>query len=183
MRVWWAAPLLVTLSFGAACSATSAPGPTDGSFVPDECKASRSAGDTASVAIGGGQSAYVDVADGDTMIWEPGPQGGHHIWVGVRMIGLRRSGTLTAVDVDALDVPAPDGGPTNLNRTRVAFAFAPEVAGHCVLYGLRLQIDGGGAPPLRELVGARVRITARLQDADGASAVSVREVWITGPVG
>jgi hypothetical protein len=174
-----------------ACSSSSATNPAkpdgggDGAvpFVPDECKASLAAGASANVTVGSGQSAYLDVADGTTLYWERGPQGGHHVWVALRMIGLRKVGTIVTIDVDDLDVPAggaPDAGPTNINHSRVIFDFEREEGGHCVLYGLRMQLDNAGSIALDQLVGAHVRITATLQDPDGAKATNSREVVVTG---
>jgi hypothetical protein len=152
-------------------------------FTPDECKASLAAGATAGVTVGTGQSAYLDVADGTTLYWERGPQGGHHVWVALRMIGLRKVGTIVTIDVDDLDVPgpgAPDAGPTNINHSRVIFDFEREEGGHCVLYGLRMQLDNAGSVPLADLVGKRIRVTVTLQDADGAKATGARDVVVTG---
>lgn len=174
-----------------ACSSSSTPSPAkpdtgaDGAvpFTPDECKASLAAGTTANVTVGTGQSAYLDVAAGTTLYWERGPQGGHHVWVALRMIGLRKVGTIVTIDVDDLDVPAggaPDAGPTNINHSRVIFDFEREEGGHCVLYGLRMQLDNAGSIALAQLVGAHVRITATLQDPDGAKATSSRDVVVNG---
>lgn len=182
--------LAAALAALSACSSPSAPTPFkpdtggDGAstFVADECKASLAAGASANVTVGTGQSAYLDVTDGTTLTWERGPQGGHHVWVALRMIGLRKVGTLVTIDLDDLDVQAPDAGPTNLNHSRVIFDFEREEGGHCVLYGLRMQLDNAGSIALAQLLGAHVRITATLQDPDGAKATSTRDVVVTGAI-
>ncbi len=182
---------LALATSGVACSPSSTSGATDAGgdgnvpFAPDECKASLAAGATANVTVGSGQSAYLDVAEGATLTWERGPQGGHHVWVALRMIGLRKVGTLTSIDLDDLDVPDPhaaDGGATNINHSRVIFDFEREEGGHCVLYGMRMQLDNAGSLALDQLVGAHLRITATLQDPDGAKATSARDVIVTGPL-
>jgi hypothetical protein len=96
------------------------------------------------------------------------------------MMGLRKVGTIVTIDVDDLDVQAPDAGPTNINHSRVIFDFEREEGGHCVLYGLRMQLDNAGSIALDQLVGAHVRITATLQDPDGAKATGSRDVVVTG---
>ncbi len=49
------------------------------------------------VSVGEGQSDYLPTMDGDVAQVEAGPQGGHHVWIAIRMKGLLQSGSITAV--------------------------------------------------------------------------------------
>jgi hypothetical protein len=97
------------------------------------------------------------------------------------MIDLREVGTLSTIDLDDLDDLGPDGKPTNINHTRVVFDYEREEGGHCVLYGLRMQLDAGSLS-LSTLLNKHIRVTANLVDADGAMATSSKTIVVTGIV-
>lgn len=168
----------------AACSHSS-PGqqqpPTDsgapqdgGPFVPDACKASLD--QPSDVTVGEGQTFYTDLTDDQVLTWEKGPQGGHHVWIALRMIGVRQTETITTIDMEDLDL-----SPTvNLNHTRVVYDFNRDEGGHCTLSGLRMQLDLAGDPPLASIIGHHVKVTATLQDPDGATAVGTKTIVVTG---
>lgn len=136
----------------------------------DVCKA-KGAG-APIVTVGGGQSDYLSVSDGDEMQVEAGPQGGHHVWVAVRMKNLRQSGSITTItghvpDLD-LDIPA----------FSVIFTFDQDEGGYCELYGLRYQLDAGGAD-IETLLGKTVDLTVRVKDKDGAEGVGTKTVRLS----
>ena len=43
------------------------------------------------VNVGEGQLAWHAVTDNQVLQWEKGPQGGHHIWIALRLTGLAQS--------------------------------------------------------------------------------------------
>ena len=73
--------------------------------------------------------------DGVVAQVEAGPQGGHHIWVAVRMKGLLQSGSITSVTGHFPELDQ-DVGPF-----QVIFTFDQDEGGYCKLYGLRFQLD------------------------------------------
>ncbi len=58
---------------------------------PDFCKPAEAGAPV--VEMGTGSTDFVAVHDGETLVPEKGPQGGHHLWVAVRMKNLRQTGT------------------------------------------------------------------------------------------
>src|SRR5260221_2938654 len=60
------------------------------------------------VVVGQGQSDYLPLADLDQVYVEAGPQGGHHIWIALRMKNLLQSGSRTTPPA-----PSPRTGATN----------------------------------------------------------------------
>ena len=152
-------------------------GPIDsGPFVPDACKASLT--QASDVVVGKGQTFYADLGDDEVLTWEKGPQGGHHVWIALRLIGLRQAGTITTVDLDDLDQTDPTK--TLINHSRVVYDFNRDEGGHCTLPGLRMQLDNAGGPALDTLNNHHIRVTATLQDADGAKATSTKTIIVTG---
>ncbi|UQA59630.1 hypothetical protein [Polyangium aurulentum] len=121
------------------------------------------------VIVGRGQGDYLTVNDYDVAQVEAGPQGGHHIWVALRMKNLRQSGTITTLTGEV-----PELG-VSINPFTVIFTFDPDEGGYCKLYGLRFQIDGNLG--VEQLLGKKLRITATVKDKDGD--VGVGERWVT----
>jgi hypothetical protein len=130
------------------------------------------AGAVAEVVIGTGQSDYLPLVDLETVQVEAGPQGGHHIWIAIRMKNLLRSGsrtTLTAV--------APDSG-ARIAPYEVIFTFDPDEGGYCKLFGLRFQLDAAGVDYL-PLLGKELDVTAVVTDRAGDSAQGSRRVTLS----
>jgi len=120
------------------------------------------------VLVGKGMSDYLPVTDYDVAQLEAGPQGGHHIWVALRMKNLRQSGTITALSghIQELDL--------DVNPFTVIFTFDPDEGGYCKLYGLRFQLDG--KVPVDQVLGKTLKVTATVKDKDGD--VGVGEKWV-----
>jgi hypothetical protein len=151
-------------------------GPEDvGNFVADNCKHAPT--QPAQVQVGQGMLAYYALATDDEVHWERGPQGGHHIWLAVRVIGLRQSGTLTEVTVVDQSVTPP----LTLQQHRVVFDFKREDGGYCVLYGMRVQLDQDSAVDVSLLDGHRARVTVSVQDPEGAGAVGTVDITLRAP--
>jgi hypothetical protein len=179
--------LLICAGF-VACAPDADPVRTDagidsGPFTASWCKPSLAAGTTATVFVGEGQTFYKDIADNTELIWEKGPQGGHHVWIALRQRGLRMSGTIITIDLEDVEDPAK---PRLVNHSRLIYdfdkdeGFDPEKGGFCTRPGLRMQLDNAGAVPLVELLGHKVRVKTELKDPDGAIATGTKTIIVKG---
>jgi hypothetical protein len=128
---------------------------------PDVCKPAH-AGD-AVVAIGTGQTDYAALAEGETLTPEKGPQGGHHLWIAVRMKNLRQMGSSVVVSAEQ------PGTGLKVPPTSFVFPFEPADAGFCKLYGLRLQLDNASVP-VQKFLGQPLDVKLVVSDTDGKSA-------------
>lgn len=137
--------------------------------VPDVCKA-RNAGPP-TVQIGTGQTGYVPLAAGQTLQAEAGPQGGHHIWIAVRMKNLKQVGSTTQVSAvqPATSTPIPPSS--------FAFTFDPDEGGYCKLYGLRYQLDNGGID-YTQFLGKPLDVKTTVVDSTGQTSSSVAHIQI-----
>jgi hypothetical protein len=118
------------------------------------------------VTVGEGQSDYLPASDGDVAQVEAGPQGGHHIWIAVRMKNLLQSGSITTI-TGHFDDPLLDVGPF-----QVIFTFDQDEGGYCKLYGLRFQLDQ--TTDIAQLLGKTVKVTVKVTDKDGTVGVGTR---------
>ena len=123
------------------------------------------------VIVGQGQSDYLALADGAVTQVEAGPQGGHHVWVAVRMKNLRQAGSVTSVTGHFPEL-ARDVGPFN-----VIFTFDQDEGGYCKLFGLRFQLDQ--AVSIDELLGHKLEITVSVQDQDGSVGSGTKLVQLS----
>jgi hypothetical protein len=135
---------------------------------PDACK-TPSSGEP-SLEIGQGLSAFAALGDGEEVSIEPGAQGGHHVWLALRVRGLRQMGShltvggaLPDLDVDLVPV------------TTVATLRRAE-EGRCEVYGVRLRVDAG--LPVDTLLGTALNIDVRMEDPNGDVAVDEKQVRI-----
>jgi hypothetical protein len=129
------------------------------------------AGATPEVVVGQGQSDYLTLDDLQTVKVEPGPQGGHHIWIAIRMKNLLRSGSRTR-----LTAVAPSTG-TTISPYEVIYTFDPAEGGYCKLYGLRFQLDADGVDYV-PLLGHELDVTATVTDETGDSGQGARRVTL-----
>jgi len=167
----------------AGCSSPSPGQPADsgtpeidaGPFTPDPCKVSLT--QPANVAVGEGQTFYKPLLENTILVWEKGPQGGHHVWIAVRLIGIRMQGTVTTVDLEDIEDPSK---PININHSRLIYDFTREEGGHCVLPGLRMQLDNAGGLPLKTLDNHHIRVTVSLKDPDGRTESGTKVIIVTG---
>ena len=128
---------------------------------PDVCKPVH-AGDP-SAALGTGQTDYVAMKDGETLTPEKGPQGGHHLWISVRMKNLRQSGSTVVITAEQ------PGTGLKVPPTSFVFPFEPADGGFCKLYGLRLQLDNASVA-VQKFLGQPLDVKVVVSDADGKSA-------------
>jgi hypothetical protein len=139
------------------------------SHAPDMCKPSD--GGSPTLQVGTGQSRYSAVTRGQVLRAEPGPQGGHHIWIALRMQNMTQTGSTTTISA-----VQPDTG-TTIPPSAFLFPFDPDEGGYCQLYALRYQLDNGGID-YAQFLGKPLDVTATLVDAEGAMATSSARIQV-----
>jgi hypothetical protein len=123
------------------------------------------------VVVGQGQSDYLPLADLDQVYVEAGPQGGHHVWIALRMKNLLRSGSRTT-----LTGTVPSTG-TTITPYEVIYTFDPAEGGYCKLFGLRFQLDLDGVDYV-PLLGHELDVTATVADRSGDTGQGMRRVML-----
>jgi hypothetical protein len=141
---------------------------------PDICKPAGAG--APEVVLGTGMTDYGTLSEGQTMALERGPQGGHHIWVAVRMKNIRQSGSITTIRATVPEAPelkVPDAA--------YVFTFDRDEGSYCKLWGLRFQLDSG-ATDLRNaykpFLGKRIAVTVEVADQAGVRATSTRTIQL-----
>lgn len=141
---------------------------------PDFCRPAKRG--PPEVILGDGQTDYSTLNDGDVLQLEKGPQGGHHIWVALRMKNLRQSGSTTMITSELEGDPAP------VPPMAYVFTFDRDEGSYCKLYGLRYQLDSGVVDltqGYKRFLGKRLKVTVKVTDTTGASAESTRTIQIS----
>jgi hypothetical protein len=144
--------------------------------MPDACRAS-----APSLAIGGGDTDYAPLADGATVQIVEGGQCGHHVWVGVKMAGLRQYGVATTIS--AVSPNSALVGPTST----FAFAYGDGGGGACEIGGLRYQLDAATGGTWKDFLGRPLDLTVQVSDpTTGKSQTSTLHLqldanYIKGP--
>jgi hypothetical protein len=131
-------------------------------------------GGTPVVMVGEGQSDYLPTHDLDIAQIEAGPQGGHHVWVAVRMKNLLQSGSITKVSGEL-----PELG-IAIRPFQVIFTFDQDDGGFCKLYGLRFQVDQ--ARDVHELLGKMLKIKVSVTDKEGDVGTGERMVRLSSTI-
>ncbi|MDI3283900.1 hypothetical protein [Polyangium sp. 15x6] len=133
----------------------------------DACKTA-SSGDPALV-VGQGQMAFASLAEGEVVPIEQGPQGGHHVWLALRVTGLRQMGSKLKVGgfYPDLDYELPPFS------SQVTLRKADD---HCEIYGIRFQVDRGIA--VGTVRGLPLDIDFTLTDPTGDAATARTQVVI-----
>jgi hypothetical protein len=139
---------------------------------PDACKPP--GGGRAEVILGTGQTDFHTLPDGPIQL-EKGPQGGHHLWVALRMKNLKQAGSRTIITG-----VQPDTGLT-VPETSFVFTFDRDEGGYCKLFGLRYQLDNGGAP-VASFLGKPLDVTIEVRDSAGASGKATARIPIADTV-
>ncbi|WP_437590656.1 hypothetical protein [Sorangium sp. So ce1000] len=135
----------------------------------DACKTPSSGGPA--VVIGQGQSAFASLEHGEVVPIEAGPQGGHHVWLALRVTGLRQMGSRLTVDGYF-----PDLGFELLPFTsQVTLHKAGE--GLCEILGVRFQVDRGLS--VEAVRGQALDIEIALEDPNGDVATAAQRVVIS----
>jgi len=139
------------------------------SNAPDVCKPK--VGIPPSVQIGTGQTGYMPLASRQILQAEAGPQGGHHIWIAVRMKNMKQAGSTTKIAG-----VQPETGVV-IPPSTFAFTFDPDEGGYCKLYGLRYQLDNGGIDYV-QFLGKPLDVTATVVDSNGQTASSTAHIQV-----
>jgi hypothetical protein len=139
---------------------------------PDICKPAGAGAPV--VVVGKGQADYLPLEDLEVVQVEAGPQGGHHIWIAIRMKNLRQSGSITSVSGHVPSL-GHDVSPFN-----VIFTFDPSEGGYCKLYGLRFQLDSEIA--IEELLGEVVQVKVTVTDPEGDVGVGEQQVTLSSTI-
>ncbi|MEZ4308083.1 MAG: hypothetical protein R3F14_08570 [Polyangiaceae bacterium] len=136
--------------------------------VRDGCKTPPS--DSPSLTIGKGLDAYGELAEDEVVAIEPGPQGGHHVWLAMRAKGLRQMGSVLRTNGSYPDLGSELGESTSILTLRKAGE------GECEIWGIRYQVDR--ALPVEDVRGQALDIEISLEDPDGDKAVATKRVVI-----
>ncbi len=123
----------------------------------------------AQLVVGQGEAAFAPLADGENVVAECGPQGGHHLWMSLGMSGFRQVGTVTTLSA------AQPGGGSTVPATAFPFALSLAGSGSCELVGLRFQLDVSGKP-IADFLGKPLDVTVGAKDKAGHELTVVRRV-------
>ncbi|MDC0744627.1 hypothetical protein [Polyangium mundeleinium] len=135
--------------------------------VEDACKTASSG--APALVVGKGQMAFASLTEGEVVPIEPGPQGGHHVWLALRVTGLRQMGSTLKVNGFYPDLDyklSPFSSQVTLRKAD----------GHCELYGIRFQVDRGIA--VDAVRGLPLDVTFTLTDPTGDAATAETKVVI-----
>ncbi|MEO5727269.1 MAG: hypothetical protein ABI134_35265 [Byssovorax sp.] len=142
--------------------------PTWIAAAPDACKTPSSG--APAVVIGQGESAFAPLDDGEVVSIEAGPQGGHHVWLALRVNGLRQMGSHLTVRGHFPDLAyelSPFTSQLTLRRAG---------EGQCGIYGVRFQVDQGIS--VEAVRGRALDIEVILKDPNGDVATAMKRVAI-----
>ncbi len=153
-------------------------GPKWPESAPDICRPANAG--APELVLGTGQTDYGTLSEGQTLMLEKGPQGGHHIWIAVRMRNLKKSGSRTA-----LSARLPDDPSTQILPAAYVFSFDRDEGSYCKLFGLRFQLDSGAidlGQAYKKLLGKRLEVTAEVVDGLGERATSTKTIRLDDKV-
>lgn len=128
---------------------------------PDACKPA--GGGRSEVLVGTGQTDYAPITEGEVIEAERGPQGGHHLWIAVRMKNLKQAGSTTTI------TGVQPGTGITVPNTSFVFSYDRDEGGYCKIFGLRYQLDNGGTP-VEGFLGKPLDITVEVRDVGGSKA-------------
>ena len=142
---------------------------------PDICRPAKHG--PPEVVVGTGQTDYAGLADGQVLQLEKGPQGGHHIWIALRMRNLRQSGSTTTItsriEGDPAAAPVPPAS--------YVFTFDRDEGSYCKLWGLRYQVDVGASDlraEYKRFLGKKLAVTVEVADSTGAKGSGTKIVQL-----
>jgi hypothetical protein len=135
---------------------------------PDACK-TPSSGDPA-IVLGKGENAFAPLENSEVVSIEPGPQGGHHVWLALRVTGLRQMGSSLTVGGYFPDLAFE----LHPFASHVTLHKAGE--DHCEIYGVRFQVDR--SLPVDTVRGQALDIDIVLEDPNGDVATAMKRVVI-----
>jgi hypothetical protein len=155
-----------------SCADDAAPGyedynPNWPTELPDLCRPANPGPPV--VTVGTGQTDYLPITDGETVQAEKGPQGGHHVYVAVRMHNLKQSGSTTTI------TGTQPGTGVQIPPTAFVFTFDQDEGGYCKLYGLRYQLDNGGID-YTQFLGKPLDIQVVIKDSLGEVGTGIAHI-------
>jgi hypothetical protein len=146
--------------------------PVDG---PDFCKPAGHG--PPAVVAGTGQTDFLPLVEGQTVTLEKGPQGGHHVWIALRMRNLKQSGSVTVVS------GVQPGSGLTVPPTGVVFTFAPDEGGWCKLYGITFRLDDPSDLAFyRNFLGKPLDLTITVKDPAGVTASASAHVQVASKI-
>lgn len=120
------------------------------------------------VELGTGEVAFEPLADGTTLPLVAGPQGGHHVWLGFRVIGM--SGTRANLTIEPIPLttgePPPRAAPVRITMTELS-------DGTHEYFGWPAQLSDPGC-----LVGEQVVMRVTIEDTRGSVGSDERTIVI-----
>lgn len=120
------------------------------------CLAACAAPGEFAVELGVGETAFEPIVGEPTLSLIAGPQGGHHVWISVRVDGASSERVDLSVDVAPVGAPPPPRRePIRVHLTRVS--------GQTELVGWPAEFVDPGC-----LVGERVTVRVRIVDEHGS---------------
>jgi hypothetical protein len=145
---------------------------------PDLCRPANAG--PPEVVLGTGQTDYGTLSDGQTLQLEKGPQGGHHIWMAVRMRNMKRSGSRTA-----LTAKLPDDPGAQIFPAAYVFSFERDEGTYCKLYGLRFQLDSGASDlrqAYKKFLGKQLVVSVEVADGIGQKATATKTIKLADKI-
>jgi hypothetical protein len=137
--------------------------------LPDRCKHIDEG--PAVLLVGTGTTDFLPLTAGQTLQAEPGPQGGHHIWIAARMRNIKQRGTTTRIEGRE-----PETGAVIPPSTFI-FTFAPAEGRYCDVHGLRYQLDNGGID-YKQFLGKPLDVTVTLTDPSGVALKTTTRIQV-----
>lgn len=141
---------------------------------PDSCRPANHG--APELFLGTGQTDFAPLNDGQTLMLERGPQGGHHIWIATRMKNLRQSGSRTTLSAKLVDDPTSPILPAGY-----VFTYDRDEGNYCKLWGLRFQLDSGATDlggDYKRFLGKKLEITVEVIDSTNAKASVTKTIQI-----
>lgn len=173
------ATCLWAVLLGAGCDEDPAP-PADGGMDGggmDAGDASVCRANGAMVFLGTGTDStlmsYRALADGDGVYVVPGPQGGQHIWIGLRATGIDPSQPLIILRA----IEPTTGTVVGLIRVRLRMTAAPEDPTRSALSNQTLVLDDD---KYCAVLNGTVRVELELNDGAGHCVQTARTVRVQG---
>ena len=117
--------------------------------------------------LGTGEIAFEPIEGEPTLPLVAGPQGGHHVWVSVVVVGASSERAELLVDVVPVDGPEPP------RRAPVRVQLEASEGGDAEIVGWPAELADPGC-----MVGRRAIVRATLTDEDGAVGVDERAIVI-----
>jgi hypothetical protein len=123
------------------------------------------------VQLGTGATDFLPLKEGQTLAPEKGPQGGHHLWIAVRMKNFRQTGTTVALTAEQ------PGTGLKVPPTSFVFPLERDEGGFCKLYGLRFQLDNATVAVARFL-SQPLDLKVDVRDASGRTGEDALRVQV-----